>query len=251
MQANGIKSIRCRQTTALLLAAALVPMLAAAIVAAVHGGARLTSALDAPVPGPAIEALAALVAGACLCWLSIGALLTLLGELPWCGREVFRRLAAVGAPRCWRTAVLTVVGLGALSSPALAGTSAPSGPPVPPAPQGARLDDSGARAAVRSAAGLDALDGLVLPDRPTGAWRNPYAPRAVVVQPGDTLWAISARSLPPGAGAAAIAASCARWYDANAAAIGPDPDLLLPGTRLQAPHQRHPHATRAPLTAAR
>lgn len=245
MQSNAAKSARRRQTVTVLLSGALAPALAAAIVGAVHGGARLTAALHAPVPGPAVEALAALVAAACLCWLLAGAMLTLLGELPWRGRELFRRLAAVGAPRCWRTAVLAVVGLGALASPglAVAGASAPSGPAV--APQGARLDDSGDRVALRSAVGLDALDGLVLPDRPTGAWRDTYARRVVVVRPGDTLWAISARSLPQRADTAAIAASCARWYDANAAAIGSDPDLLLPGTRLLAPDRRHPHTTRA------
>lgn len=245
MAAKRIKSAQRRHAVLVLLGGALVSTLAAAIVGTVHGGARLTAALDAPVPGPAVEAVAALVATACLCWLSAGALLTLLGELPWRGRELFRRLAAVGAPRCWRTAVLTVAGLGALASPALAGALATSGPAVPPAAQGARLDDSGGRVALRSAAGLDALDGLVLPDRPTGSWRAAYARRAVVVQPGDTLWAISARSLPPGAGTAAIAASCARWYDANAAVIGPDPDLLLPGTRLVAPNRPRQHTASA------
>ena len=61
------------------------------------------------------------------------------------------------------------------------------------------------------------------------------AGRTVEVQPGDTLWAVAARSLGPGASDAAIAAEWPRWYGANASVIGPDPDLLQPGQVLVAP----------------
>ncbi|MCM0640272.1 LysM peptidoglycan-binding domain-containing protein [Cellulomonas wangsupingiae] len=67
---------------------------------------------------------------------------------------------------------------------------------------------------------------------PPGA---PPAGRTVEVQPGDTLWAVAARSLGPGASDAAIAAEWPRWYAANASVIGPDPDLLHPGQVLTAP----------------
>lgn len=60
-------------------------------------------------------------------------------------------------------------------------------------------------------------------------------PEAVVVVAGDSLWAIAARHLPPGATDAEIAASWPRWYDANAAVIGADPDLIQPGQVLTAP----------------
>lgn len=58
----------------------------------------------------------------------------------------------------------------------------------------------------------------------------------VVVRRGDTLWDLAARSLGPGASDAEIAAAWPRWWHANHAAIGPDPDLLLPGTRLCVPY---------------
>jgi len=65
--------------------------------------------------------------------------------------------------------------------------------------------------------------------------RAAHEDRAVVVRRGDTLWDIAARGLGPGAGDAEIATAWHRWYATNAAAIGPDPDLLLPGRRLTPP----------------
>lgn len=58
---------------------------------------------------------------------------------------------------------------------------------------------------------------------------------AVVVVRGDTLWDIAARHMGPGAAVEAVAAEWPRWYAANRALIGPDPDLILPGQLLQPP----------------
>jgi nucleoid-associated protein YgaU len=58
---------------------------------------------------------------------------------------------------------------------------------------------------------------------------------AVVVQPGDCLWEIAERSLPAGAPVRAVAAEWPRWWAANRALVGDDPDLLLPGQVLRAP----------------
>lgn len=57
----------------------------------------------------------------------------------------------------------------------------------------------------------------------------------VVVRSGDTLWSIAARNLPAGSTRAAVAAAWPRWYAANRAVIGSDPDHLRPGQRLVAP----------------
>lgn len=107
--------------------------------------------------------------------------------------------------------------------------------------------------AERSSPGDHSVRGLPLPDRPTSARTSPdttadaapprvFAPRAhrVVVQPGDTLWAIAARSLPAGATTAEIAAACDRWHAANRAAIGDDPDLIFPHQRLTPPGKDQP-----------
>ncbi len=60
-------------------------------------------------------------------------------------------------------------------------------------------------------------------------------PDEVVVRRGDSLWAIAARALGPAASDAEVAAAWPRWFDANRAAIGPDPDVIRPGTVLHAP----------------
>lgn len=64
---------------------------------------------------------------------------------------------------------------------------------------------------------------------------RPASSSEVVVRRGDTLWSIVAARLGPGATAAEIAATWPRWHAANAAVIGPDPHLLLPGARLAPP----------------
>lgn len=59
--------------------------------------------------------------------------------------------------------------------------------------------------------------------------------RSVVVRPGDCLWTIAARHLPVGTNAAEIDRSWRRWYELNRNRIGPDPNLVVTGTRLMAP----------------
>lgn len=65
--------------------------------------------------------------------------------------------------------------------------------------------------------------------------RGHDAGREVVVHRGDSLWSIAARHLGRDPSDAEIAAEWPRWYAANAAVIGSDPDLLLPGQVLLAP----------------
>lgn len=60
----------------------------------------------------------------------------------------------------------------------------------------------------------------------------------VVVRRGDTLWDIARSHLPAGSTTADVARAWPRWYAANRAAIGPDPALLRPGTRLRSPDRR-------------
>ncbi len=64
---------------------------------------------------------------------------------------------------------------------------------------------------------------------------RPLSQEAVVVRLGDTLWDVAARHLGPGAGDLDVARAWPRWYATNRDIIGPDPDLLLPGTRLTPP----------------
>ena len=57
----------------------------------------------------------------------------------------------------------------------------------------------------------------------------------VIVQPGDSLWTISARHLGPEASNANVAEAWPRWYAANRGVIGENPELLQPGQILHAP----------------
>ena len=63
-------------------------------------------------------------------------------------------------------------------------------------------------------------------------------PVEVVVKRGDTLWAIAARHLGASATDTDVAAEWPRWYIANRAVIGDDPDLIFPGTILRPPTHR-------------
>jgi len=144
-------------------------------------------------------------------WLLMVTLLLLLE--PRAGREL---TGLAGCPRALRRALVTLCGV-ALSGAALV------------APAQAHGGHSAAREG--------ALDGLALPDRTSGPEqpRAAAAPHVVVVRPGDTLWAISADRLPPGTAPAAVDRAWRSLYTANRAGIGPDPDLIRPGTELRLP----------------
>lgn len=68
----------------------------------------------------------------------------------------------------------------------------------------------------------------------------------VVVRRGDSLWTIAAARLGPDATASEVARAWPRWHAANAERIGPDPHLLLPGTRLSPPTRDHDHQQHSP-----
>lgn len=104
-------------------------------------------------------------------------------------------------------------------------------------------DRTGARAADRSASSNQPNQrprperlSLVNRGQRTGTGREPL----VVVEPGDTLWAIAAgRLAAERAGTplvdADIAAAVTRWHHANRQALGANPDLIRPGMVLRQP----------------
>lgn len=81
------------------------------------------------------------------------------------------------------------------------------------------------------------VNGLPLPDRPDAhaSLEQVASPQTVTVRPGDTLWAIVAKSLPAGASDARIAAATRAWHRANRGVIGADPHLIFPTQRLTPP----------------
>lgn len=57
----------------------------------------------------------------------------------------------------------------------------------------------------------------------------------IVVRRGDTLWSIAEHHLGAGSTDEQVDAHWRRWYDANRAAIGANPNLISPGARLTPP----------------
>jgi nucleoid-associated protein YgaU len=183
----------------------------------------------AGVPFDALLTIAAaMVLGACTLWL--WAVTTLVVVQAMTGR--LRSLR--GCPDGVRRLVLAACGLALVATAAPAAAESTAG--RPPAP-----DDS------------HAVSGLPLPDRvalgppasrppdiePAGIKPADIEQRDIhVVSSGDTLWGIAEGSLADSASDVDIDR---RWRDiwaANRAAIGPDPDLIRPGTPLHLPLEK-------------
>jgi nucleoid-associated protein YgaU len=86
---------------------------------------------------------------------------------------------------------------------------------------------------------------VTLPAAPPRASR-PAPSRAYVVKPGDCLWTIAKRALPPGASNTAIDRAWRQIYTANRSVIGRDPNLIRPGLALTLPPASTLHAPEEP-----
>lgn len=58
---------------------------------------------------------------------------------------------------------------------------------------------------------------------------------AVTVRAGDTLWSVAAQHLQSNASDQQIDKEWRRWYSANKQAVGSDPNVIVPGMKLEAP----------------
>lgn len=185
-----------------------------------HSGRRSDPSLTGGLVVDAATTLV-LVAGT---WLMVATVATVVAQTA--PGSVARRCPNL-APVVWRRLVIGLLGTGVLAMPVfLTGTATATGGDRGPTPGSASLHE---------------LDGLPYPDRPTAAPAEPTAPapgapRPVVVRQGDSLWSIAAAS-DPAATDAQVAGRWPQWYAANRRLIGPDPDLLIPGTVLDPPEQ--------------
>ena len=183
----------------------------------------------------------------CVAWLVAATALMLVAYAARSAAPRSRRAAALGRTlerRCPRvTRRLVTATLGVALTTGLAGTALADPPPQ------------------------RGLAGLTLPDRTTGTALSTAVPRTValrhgsgpdhvlparrvVVRPGDSLWRIAARLLHErGSGHVPDADVTDAWHrlrDANRVRVGPDPDLIRPGTSLEVPGQLVPHRKDAP-----
>ena len=245
-----------RRTAALLLgagdAAALVLLRPDVVRLAGHLGtlhSRLAAAPDA-VLGELAAALTWLAAA----WLALGLLAALGTTLPGTVGRVADRASRALLPATLRGLVAGSAGLGVLLAPAasLAGPPPPSTGTSLPAPAwpvsiGPAVPTTPASPPGPSPAAGPATPAGPSPHVPPPVWpaQRPAPPPAstVRVQPGDSLWLIAARRLGPDATPTQIADEWPRWYAANRAAIGPDPDVIHSGQLFTAPEPSEEAAT--------
>jgi hypothetical protein len=234
--------------------AAGVAMLAGAdavALAALHPHAALVHRLAAPhrwVTTVGADAAAAELAGAALwlaaAWLGIGLAASAGAVLPGALGRGARRAARATLPRAVYRLAAGAAGLGVLLSPAVAEAAPTSHGVVTPAPAWPTDDavpsPSWPISAVTPAPSRHALPTppsrtapvRAAPVRAAPATRNASA---VVVAPGDSLWRIAGAHLPARPSDRQVAAAWPRWYAANRAVIGTDPNHITPGQVLAAP----------------
>lgn len=70
--------------------------------------------------------------------------------------------------------------------------------------------------------------------KPKSSWQSKNR-SPVVVKQGDTLWSIAAKQLGSKASNADIDREWRRWYRANSETVGPNPDVVVPGMKLETP----------------
>ncbi|MBT9255889.1 hypothetical protein KMZ32_10425 [Phycicoccus sp. MAQZ13P-2] len=195
----------------------------------------------------ALVAAAAALAVLGLGWLVLTLVLAALAGAPGAVGRGAARLAAAVTPRAARQLAALLLGAGVVTAGAGTASAASGGPGLP---------DPGwsATAVVGAPAVAGSTDPASPGPAPDPGW-TPDAPRvrpqpdvgvvsgrfsvtdadAVVVHRGDSLWTLAAHHLGPGATDAEVARAWPRWYAANRAVIGADPDLLLPGQVLRVP----------------
>jgi hypothetical protein len=228
-------------------------------------GPDLQRAVDTAGAETVLLAGVAVLAWAVWLWGALGLTLTALSALPGAAGTLARALTRWVLPGGARRAAALALGVGLVTGgPLLAGCTtssgalpravavasvdgaAPSAPepvadwPAPPAPEPGPDRPTSAPVVPDWPSPPAPEPG---PDQPTSAkvvpdWPAPVAGEHVVLH-GECLWDIAAGDLTRRTGSTPtdgeVAAAADAWWHANAAVIGPDPDLLLPGQVLRPP----------------
>ena len=215
-------SASTRTVRLVVVTAALQSLSLAGTVGALRAAVDQARRADVPTPDPAagvlasVEALAWLGLALCGAWFAAAVLASARDIAHHPSRPLPRAARSCLRPPLVRTLLVVLVG-GCLVTPTVR----------PVADQGP---------------GWAVLDGLPLPALPTGPAVVPappnrprFLPRHVEVRPGDSLWSLTEGLLGTHSTAAAVARGWPLLHAANRARIGPDPDLVLPGTTLRVP----------------
>ena len=199
--------------------------------------AMLTAARGPGLPGPPLSFATALTAGCSLLLLGCAGWWLLVTVLVGC-EAIRRRPTGQGGPRG-----LARVCPGSVRRTLLAvcGTAVVAGVAAPASAAGGPAPDAGAADAPRITRPTGGLAGLALPDRLT-ATAQARRPTTLVVRPGDSLWSLARRRLPANTADAAVVTAWQALYRANTDRLGPDPDLIHPGTHLELPDLDPPAA---------
>ena len=197
--------------------------------------------VDRAGPDALLLVVVPVLAWLCWAWGALGLLLTAASAVPgWAGRLAGALLTGV-LPAGARRAAAVALGLG-LSTVAPAAL-APAAPPVTAVVTASATEDLGAPPDQVPVDWPTAPSADGVPEPPASAavpdWPDAPADARVVLR-GDCLWDIAAdwlRLRAPGSavGDAEVQQAVQAWWQANAAVIGPDPDLLLPGQVLRPP----------------
>lgn len=154
--------------------------------------------------------------------------------------ERLSRTATAVAPRWVRPLIVGLVAVPILGTSVAAGASVVHSqlPSLDRAPASdvARPSRDAARAPIVGAEPPGALASPASSPAPSTSKPTHVAATHTVV-PGECLWRIAESELGPQASDAQIAARWPQWWKANAAVIGDNPDLILPGQQLTPPAQ--------------
>lgn len=273
VESNPPLRSRCRAVALGSLASALGVASSVALLTMARDSCRRPGL--AAGPADAIELCALMLAGGAVAWLTVLVVIATAGALPGSAGDWSRRRGALLAPvvavrltalllgtavlgsvaaPAWATGDATPVAVSSIATSSIAtsspGASAVTSPLLPSAPD---TDGAGSVQPLPDPTFAPLSEPQYLPEpgwRPTrGDVNRPArsdisllsscpcakAPAQLVVHRGDSLWQIAGRHLGPDATPSEIARAWPRWYAANRALIGDDPDLLLPGQVLSVP----------------
>ncbi len=198
--------------------------------------------VDTQGPDLLVTLLAWVLAAACWLWGGAGLLLTAASAAPGLGGRLAGAVLTVVLPAGLRRAAALAIGVSLVAAPGVAlGDPGPSPTAVTattsPVTTSPVATSPAPKATVAPPAWSDVAPAAADSPPPVPDWPSPATTEEHVVVRGDCLWDIAATRLATLGPVtdAQVRSAVQAWWQVNAAVVGPDPDLLLPGQVLHAP----------------